>query len=455
MGYRWHHRLQNLVPSRLRHNFRHRWRSLQGKRRIAQGLALLLLGSVPPLLSGVGAFLSMWIWVPAPTMALLPLGVGAPEVSPWLVGLNAIALVLNGLGLNRLSHGGSGISGITHGIYGTVHKGAISLSLLALLLSLVPLAQFPSAHRQAQRTLETSLGPDWANVSPTLQTQLRPAPFRLRDSVFGIPIGPHRHTLGIPFATPDGVSLTLNLYQPPATASPTASPAGPYPGLIVIYGGGWQNGSPSNDESFSRYMAAQGYVVVAIDYRHAPQYQFPAQLEDVNTAIAFIQAHAQDYEIDRDRLVILGRSAGAHLAMLAAYRPNAPKFRAVINYYGPVDLAKGYADPPQPDPINTRALLTAFLGGTPAQLADRYRQASPYTYATQAVPPTLLVYARRDHLVEAKFGRALGDRLRQSGNIAPYLEIPWAEHAFDAVFNGVSNQLVLYHVERFLAWATR
>lgn len=49
----------------------------------------------------------------------------------------------------------------------------------------------------------------------------------------------------------------------------------------------------------------------------------------------------------------------------------------------------------------------------------------------------------------------MGDRLTQSGNVAPYLEIPWAEHAFDALFSGVSNQLALYHTERFLAWATQ
>jgi acetyl esterase/lipase len=58
-------------------------------------------------------------------------------------------------------------------------------------------------------------------------------------------------------------------------------------------------------------------------------------------------------------------------------------------------------------------------------------------------------------LVQAKFGRALFEKLRATGNRAVWLELPWAEHAFDAVFNGVSNQLALYYTERFLAWAMR
>jgi acetyl esterase/lipase len=408
------------------------WRSFPGKRNIAGFVAFLLAGFVPPSLSLVGLFLSLWIVIPAPTMTLLPLGVGAPEVSPWLIVGNAIALLLNFRILTQ----------------SWIYKVAIGGSLCALLLSLLPLSQFPAAHRQAAQTLQATIGPNYLASLPVAQTAtLRPEPFSLWDAFRGIPSPPIRQTNAIPFAQPDGVPLTLNLYQPLAP--------GQYPALIVIYGGAWQRGTPTNDEAFSRYIAAQGYVVVAIDYRHAPRYPFPAQLEDVNTAIAFIQSHATEYEIDRDRLVVMGRSAGAHLAMLAAYQPKAPKLRAVINYYGPINLTSGYYDIPRPDPINSRAILRAFLGGTPDDLPELYRQASPYTYATDPVPPTLLIYAKRDHLVQAKFGQAMGDRLRQASNSATYLEIPWAEHAFDAVFNGVSNQLALYHTERFLAWATR
>jgi acetyl esterase/lipase len=194
-------------------------------------------------------------------------------------------------------------------------------------------------------------------------------------------------------------------------------------------------------------------VVWAIAYRHAPRYRFPAQIEDVQAALAFIQQHATEYETDLERIALLGRSAGAHLAMLAAYRPDAPRIRAVVNYYGPVNLTKGYYDLPHPDPIDVRAVLKAFLGGSPDELPELYRQASPISYVSQPQPPSLLVYGGQDHIIQAKFGRTLGDRLQAVGSQVIFLEIPWAEHAFDAVFNGVSNQLALYYTERFLAWA--
>jgi acetyl esterase/lipase len=202
-------------------------------------------------------------------------------------------------------------------------------------------------------------------------------------------------------------------------------------------------------------MAARGYTVVAIDYRHAPRYRFPAQLEDVRSALTYIQQHAEALEVDVTRLAVMGRSAGAHLAMLAAYQPSSIAIRAVVNYYGPVDLTKGYYDLPNPDPINSRAVLNTLLGGSPEQFPDLYRQASPYELINKPLPTSLLIYGGRDHLVQAKFGRSLYDRLQATGNRAVWLEIPWAEHAFDEVFNGVSNQLALYYTERFLAWTLR
>ncbi|HEY9735113.1 MAG TPA: alpha/beta hydrolase, partial [Trichocoleus sp.] len=245
--------------------------------------------------------------------------------------------------------------------------------------------------------------------------------------------------------------LTLEVYQPPADFP--QSP--PRPTVVVIYGGAWQRGTPTQDPQLSRYLAAQGYVVVAVDYRHAPQYRFPAQLEDVERAIAFVCDHAAEYEVDCDRMAVLGRSAGAHLAMLAAYRSSSVPLRAVVNYYGPVDLASAYRNPPVPDPIDTRGVLNAFLGAGPDQVPELYRQASPLAAVQPQLPPTLMFYGGRDNVVEAKYGRELAQQLQATGNSVVYIEIPWADHSFDAVFNGVSNQLAVYYIERFLAHVLR
>ena len=161
----------------------------------------------------------------------------------------------------------------------------------------------------------------------------------------------------------------LDIYRP--------ATAGRYPSVVQVYGGAWQRGAPGDDAAFATYLAAHGFVVFAIDYRHAPRWQWPAQIEDVRTALGWIRAHGGEYDADVSRLALLGRSAGAHLAMLAAYEPGAPAVAAVVSYYGPVDLADGYRNPPRPDPLDVRSVEEALLGGTPDQVPDRYREASP------------------------------------------------------------------------------
>lgn len=393
-------------------------------------LALVLL------LSLVGFLLSLWIVVPAPTLALLPLAVGAPEVSPWLLVLNAIALLLSLVLVARLK----------------LLKLALVISLIGLGLSALPLLQLPFAQQKFAVAMQQTLGSDYLAQIPSQKQQvMRSQPFSWVDSFRGIESEAVRSTLDIPFAAPEGEQLTLNVYRPVQ--------AGTYPAIVVIYGGAWRSGSPAANVDFSRYMAAQGYTVFAIDYRHAPRYQFPAQLEDVQSALRFIREHAAEYEADPTRMALLGRSAGGHLAMLAAYQPDAPPLRAVVSYYGPFNLAAGYNDPPRPDPLDVRAILRNFLGGTPSDRAEQYRSASVTTYvdlaAPSSLPPTLLIHGGRDHIVQAKFARGMQQRLRKAGNTALLLEVPWAEHAFDAVFQGPSNQLALYYVERFLAWALR
>ena len=124
-----------------------------------------------------------------------------------------------------------------------------------------------------------------------------------------------------------------------------------------------------------------------------------------------------------------------------------------FSYYGPVDLVDAYLHPPHPDPLRIREVQDTLFGGTLDQMRDRYRGASPIEFATRPLPATLLVNAGRDHIVEPRYGRRMYERLMKTGTKAVYLEIPWADHAFDEVFNGPSNQLALYNTERFLAWA--
>ena len=383
--------------------------------------------------------LASWIYLPAPNRALLALSVGAPEVCAWLT--------LGGLVVSALT--------LAIGDRSALARLALAVSLAATAIAAVPLVRLPFLARRFDTAMRIALGDDFLQgVAADRRAGFRPSPFSVRDLVLGIDAGDARVTLGVPFAAPEGVTLTLDVYQP--------RPSGRYPAVVQIYGGAWQRGAPADDAAFATYLASHGFVVFAIDYRHAPRWRWPAQIDDVRAALVWIRQHAGEHDADVSRLALLGRSAGAHLAMLAAYQESSHRatasaegdpIAAVVSYYGPVDLTDGYRHPPQPDPLDVRAIEEAFLGGTPDLLPKSYREASPVTYVSRNLPPSLLIYGGRDHIVLPRFGSMLDQRLRAAGATSVFLEIPWAEHAFDVIPNGPSGQLSLYYTERFLAWA--
>ena len=383
----------------------------------------------------LGLGLSIWIVLPAPIFSLLPLSVGTPEISPVLIIFNAVVLLAAWLQFSLTNYRQPRLFIIT-----------LCLSSLALVLSSWPLLQFSSTQSQVERSIVASLGQNYLRDIPLLVTaKMRSQPLIISDIWGGIATPEIRIDRSIPFASPDGIPLSLNIYRP--------LQVGTYPAIISIYGGAWQRGSPDSDETFNRYIAAQGYVVWAISYRHAPAYHFPAQIDDVRSALAYIKQHANEYETNLDRVALIGRSAGAQLAMLAAYQDPPFPIKALVNYYSPVNLTAGYEDVPTPDPIESRATLRTFLGGTPTEFPELYRQASPINAVKPALPASLLIYGGKDHIIQSKYGKKLAQKLQSQGNQAVFIEIPWADHAFDAVFSGMSNQLALYYTERFLAWA--
>ncbi len=351
-------------------------------------------------------FISAWILIPAPNGLLLPLAVGAPELSPALLAVGVIMSVISAVYARR----------------NAIARLALVLAATSVVLSVLPVAQLPFALQRF----------DEAMASTTADPP-------------GIQPGDIRVTRSVPFSNSDGVPLSLDVYQPPGS--------GTFPILMQIYGGSWQAGSPSSQEWFSRYFAQRGYVVVAIDYRHAPEWKWPEQIVDVRSALYWISEESPKFGADPSRIVVVGRSAGAQLAMRLAYQEGPSSIRGVVNFYGPVDLADGWRNPPQPDPLNTRGILEAFIGGTPGQKPEHYRHASPITYVSRSSAPTLSLYGTRDHIVEARYGRMLDAALRKAGATSVLLELPWSEHSFDAVPQGMGRRISTHYTERFIAWA--
>jgi acetyl esterase/lipase len=352
-------------------------------------------------------FLSLWIILPPLSYFVYPLAVGSPEVSPVLLLASMVIFLITA----------------RHARRNTMAQLTLVFATIALLFSLVPIVQAPFALARFNRAMAA--------------TTSDPAPI-IRGDV--------KVTRGIVFSNADGVPLALDVYQPPTP--------GTFPIVMQIYGGSWQGGAPASQDWFSRHFAARGYVVVAIDYRHAPEWIWPEQIVDVRTALYWISHEAHKFGGDSSHIVVAGQSAGAQLAMRLAYQEGPSSIRGVVNYYGPVDLAEGWRRPPRPDPANVRGILETFIGGTPASKPEHYRHASPITWVSNTSTPTLSIYGTRDHIVEARFGRMLDAALKKAGATSVLIELPWSEHSFDAV-PGLSRRIALHYTERFIAWAVK
>ena len=326
------------------------------------------------------------------------------------------------------------------------------VAVIGAVLAALPLTQIAGTIAASDRALDAIGAP--AGVAPA---------FRIATLFTGLPSAPNasevRRTDDIPFRTVDGTTLRLDRYDPPANRS------GRHPAIVVVHGGSWRNGDKGEggiDPTITnRIFAARGYTVYDIQYRLVPLATFPAPLEDVLCALGHVRAAAASDNTDPSQVVLLGRSAGAHLALLAAYRAGrdpvpagcapAATVRGVIGFYSPTDLARAYAVPADPDLISGSAVISDFLGGTPTTVPDRYRTATPQSALDRPVPPTLLLHGAADQIVKPDHSQSLAAALTAAHDAVALVEIPWGGHGFDAISWGPGGQIALSAMLRFLA----
>ncbi len=240
-----------------------------------------------------------------------------------------------------------------------------------------------------------------------------------------------REELDLVYGTGDGEDLKLDLYAPRDLAAPA-------PAIVLLHGGGWAFGSKNDFRPMGRACAERGYVAVTAAYRLAPQYTFPAQIEDVKCAVRWLRASAGRYRIDPERIGAVGISAGAHLALLAGltgpedgleghggHEEQSSRVQAVVNCMGPTDLARpGW-------PITSDRMILAFMGGGRDQLAAAYRTASPMTYVHPGAPPVLTIHGTGDALVPYEQAILLHAALRKAGVYSQLMTLRDKGHADD------------------------
>jgi acetyl esterase/lipase len=220
----------------------------------------------------------------------------------------------------------------------------------------------------------------------------------------------------------DDRPLTADVYRPePRTSAAAGSSGGsrplshhrrPKPAVLLIHGGAWVSGAKWHLSSFAQQVAQAGMVAVSINYRLAPEHLFPAQLEDAAAALEWMVEQADPLEIDAQRIGLWGYSAGGHLAALLAAgqtgsgRAPASLLACAVVGGAPCDL--DFLTP------NDRTLARVF-GGTPAELPQRYEQATPLNHVQSHLPPLMLFHGTQDLLVPPQCSQRFADRAAQAG----------------------------------------
>ncbi|MBI3911002.1 MAG: alpha/beta hydrolase [Armatimonadetes bacterium] len=226
----------------------------------------------------------------------------------------------------------------------------------------------------------------------------------------------------------DGQKLLLDIY--PATKG-----AGARPALLLIHGGGWSGGNKGAYAGVAPLFTREGYTVISVGYRLAPRYHYPAQVDDVQRAVRWVRAHANELSIDPERIGALGHSAGGHLVQMLGVRDTrensdpklahySSRVKCVVNVFGPTDLTSTVF------PNVTNGILHNFLGKTRAQDPQVYRDASPITFVGKSSAPTLFCHGTEDPLVPLSQSVLCMEALRRAGVEAKIVVVEGAGHGW-------------------------
>lgn len=255
---------------------------------------------------------------------------------------------------------------------------------------------------------------------------------------------------------PEGVSLeanisysshpqtVLDLYQPKG-----ASP-GKRPGVLVIHGGGWTGGKKENVfERLCLPFLEKGFVVANVEYRLAAVAPAPAAVNDVLAAAEWFRNNAAKYGVDRNRIVVMGDSAGGHLALMVGLTTKKAqlgptgKVAAVINWYGITDVQ---------DQLEGQHMRQYAVTWVPPELPDRQdiaRRVSPISWVRKDAPPVLTIHGDADPTVPYEHGVDITKELRNAGADAELIPIHQGGHGnfspeeFAEIYRQIFNFLTI------------
>lgn len=236
-----------------------------------------------------------------------------------------------------------------------------------------------------------------------------------------------------------GRRLRVDIYRPRQSPAP---PGVPLQSIIYIHGGGWVIGTRQQSRFMMFELAAAGYTVFAIQYRLAPRFPLPAAIEDAKAAVAWVREHGGEYGGTPDAVVV-GGSAGAHLASMVALSPDEKAFqpgfesadtsvRAAILLYGFYDLIGRLES--QKSVMRWHWFFERVIfSESYKKHPQMFQRAQPFSHVSPQAPPTLFIHGQNDSLVPITDSQRLHHELKVVGARTHLCEVPLAQHAFEIV----------------------
>ena len=254
----------------------------------------------------------------------------------------------------------------------------------------------------------------------------------------------------VTFTKVDGQDLVLDIYRPANTPGTLA------PIVFYIHGGGWILGDRKMQAANLRWFADRGYLAVSAEYvlANATRSTWNTASAEVACALAWIGANAATYGGDPERVFAFGESAGGALALTTSYAAaggtatsscggTVGKVRAVSAEYPAVDPVTFYENP---DPLlggMARQMVGEYLGGNPRDYPARAQAVSSASYINPQAPPTLVFIPDNDHLVPTAGALRFIDEATRAGVPVRTVRFPWADHAVNLQYHGVTNQAMV------------
>lgn len=216
----------------------------------------------------------------------------------------------------------------------------------------------------------------------------------------------------------------------------TPSGKGPFPAVIIVHGGGWEAGDKAHEWIRPLFAPIEqaGFAWFSIDYRLAPAHPWPACLDDTKAAVRWIKANARRFNVDPNRIAILGESSGGHLVNWIGVDPDpALRVRAVVSFYGLSDFVSRYKAQNSVLAKNVRQLIHIGVEApVDDQVLAKLREISPIHHVRRGMPPFLFIHGTEDRGVPLEQSTVFCDQIRRVGSSCEVLSVPGAGH-------GVSN----------------